>query len=57
LINVNKLKPYKYANHTLKASQSSNNNKSLKFIYSDHKIDQFDEDLEDERTSKIIDID
>ncbi len=56
-INASKLKSYKYVDQTLKGSQSLNNQKSLKSIYFDHKKEKFDEDSEDERTSKIIDID
>jgi hypothetical protein len=56
LVNVNKLKPYRYVDQTLKRIQSSQNQKSLESINFDHKKEEFDEDLEDERTSEIIDI-
>jgi hypothetical protein len=56
LVNINKLKPYKYVDWILKGIQSSKNQKSLEFIYSDHRKEKSDEDLEDERILDIIDI-
>jgi hypothetical protein len=56
LVNVNKLKPYRYVDQTLKGIQSSQNQKSLESINFYHKKKEFDEDLEDERTSEIINI-
>jgi ribosomal protein L20A (L18A) len=57
LININKLKPYKYVDQTLKRIQSSKNKKSLKSIDFNHIKEKSNEDLEDERTLEIIDID
>ncbi len=37
LVNINKLKPYRYVDQTLKEIQSSKNKKSLKSINFDHK--------------------
>jgi len=54
LVNVNKLKPYRYVDQTLKGIQSLENKKSLKSIDFGYRTKKFDENLEDERTSKII---
>jgi len=54
LVNVNKLKRYKYVDQTLKGIQSSDNQKSLEFTNSNHQKENFDEDLKDQRTTKII---
>jgi hypothetical protein len=56
-ININKLKPYKYVDQTLKRIQSSKNKKSLKSIDFNHIKEKSNEDSEDERTLEIIDID
>ncbi len=55
LVNINKLKPYKYVDQTLKGIQSSKNQKSLKSIHSNHRKEKSNEDLENEITLKIID--
>ncbi len=57
LVNVSKLKPYTYVDQTLKRSQRLDNQKSLESICFDHGKKTFDEDLEDDRTLDIIDID
>ncbi len=50
LVNVNKLKPYRYVDHTLKGIQSSNNQKSLKSIDFDHRKDKSNEDSKEEKS-------
>jgi hypothetical protein len=57
LVNVNKLKPYKYVDQTLKGIQSSKYQTFLKSIDSNHREEKFDEHLKDHRTIKIIDTD
>jgi hypothetical protein len=54
LVNVTKLKTYKYGDQTLKEIQSSKSQMSLESIDSYHKEEKFDDDLEDQRTKKII---
>jgi hypothetical protein len=46
LINVNKLKPYKYVDKTLKGIQSSKDQKSLQFIDEEHMEEISNEELE-----------
>jgi hypothetical protein len=44
LVNVNKLKPYKYVDQTLKGISNSKNQKTLESIDSDHMQEKFNED-------------
>jgi hypothetical protein len=57
LVNINKLKPYKYVDQTLKGIQSLENQKYLESINSDHRKEKSNEDLKDHKTTDIIDID
>jgi hypothetical protein len=55
LVNVNKLKPYRYVDQTLKGIQSLGNKKSLEFIDFDHRKEKSNENLKDEKTFEIVD--
>jgi len=57
LVNINKLKPYRYVDRTLKGILSSKNPKSLEYIDVDQKKDKSNENSKEEIASKIIDID
>jgi hypothetical protein len=46
LVNVNKLKPYKYVDKRLKGIQSSKDQKFLQFIDDKHMEERSDEELE-----------
>jgi len=54
LVNVNKLKPYKYVHQTLKVSHSLDHKKSLESIDYNHMEKKFDENSKDHRKTKII---
>jgi hypothetical protein len=54
LVNVNKLKPYKYVDQTLNKIKSSNNQMSLKSIDSNHMEKKSNEDSKDQRKIEII---
>jgi hypothetical protein len=54
LVIVNKLKPYKYVDKTLKGIQSSKNQNPIKSIDSDQMKKQSNEDSEDKRKIEII---
>jgi hypothetical protein len=56
LVNVNKLKPYRYVDQTLKGIQSSKKKKSLESIDFDHKKIKSNEDSKDKKTLDIVDI-
>ncbi len=57
LVNINKLKLYKYVDLTLKRIQNLENQMSLESINANHKEEKVDEHLEDQITTQIIDID
>jgi hypothetical protein len=57
LVNINKLKLYRYVDQTLKGISNSKNPKSLEYIDFDQKKDKSNENSKEERASKIIDID
>jgi len=54
LVNVNKLKPYKYVHQTLKVSHSLDHKKSLESIDSNHMEKKIDENSKDHKKTKII---
>ncbi len=54
LVNVNKLKLYKYLDQTLKGIQSLEDQESLKSIDSDDMEEKIDEDSEDQSKTNII---
>ncbi len=54
LVNVNKLKPYKDVEQTLKGIQSSDNHIFLESIDLNHREEKSNEDSEDQKTTTII---